>query len=237
MDRDGRAALRVRHRRARRDGVAARPGAARIHNAVGAHDARRHADGVGRPSGGRGADAARLRPGPDARALPAAAERGWSSFFYGGEDGVPEQLAERLTARVPGLRVAGTYSPPFRPLTPDEDAADRRADQPLRRRPGVGRPEHAQAGALDGGPCRAAATPGAARRRRRLRHPRRDARPGPALDAAHRAWSGSTAWVASRAACGGATCPTTRASWSRSSAGRQSSSERSISDSSREGAY
>jgi N-acetylglucosaminyldiphosphoundecaprenol N-acetyl-beta-D-mannosaminyltransferase len=50
-----------------------------------------------------------------------AAERGWSSYFYGGDQGVPELLAERLIARFPGLRVAGTWSPPFRPLTPDED--------------------------------------------------------------------------------------------------------------------
>ena len=34
---------------------------------------------------------------------------------------MPELLAERLTARFPGLKVAGTYSPPFRPLTPEED--------------------------------------------------------------------------------------------------------------------
>jgi N-acetylglucosaminyldiphosphoundecaprenol N-acetyl-beta-D-mannosaminyltransferase len=51
-----------------------------------------------------------------------AAVRGWSSFFYGGKEGVPELLAERLKARFPGLKVAGTYSPPYRPLTPDEDA-------------------------------------------------------------------------------------------------------------------
>ena len=50
-----------------------------------------------------------------------AAERGWSSYFYGGAEGVPELLAERLTARFPGLKVAGCYSPPFRPLTPEED--------------------------------------------------------------------------------------------------------------------
>jgi N-acetylglucosaminyldiphosphoundecaprenol N-acetyl-beta-D-mannosaminyltransferase len=50
-----------------------------------------------------------------------AADRGWSSFFYGGGQGVPELLAERLVARFPGLRVAGTWSPPFRPLTPEED--------------------------------------------------------------------------------------------------------------------
>jgi N-acetylglucosaminyldiphosphoundecaprenol N-acetyl-beta-D-mannosaminyltransferase len=51
-----------------------------------------------------------------------AAERGWSCFFYGAAEGVPELLAERLAARFPGLKVAGTMSPPFRPLTPEEDA-------------------------------------------------------------------------------------------------------------------
>ncbi len=63
--------------------------------------------------------------GPDLmlEVLALAAERGWSSFFYGGGPGVPELLAERLTARFPGLPVAGTWSPPFRPLTPEEDQA------------------------------------------------------------------------------------------------------------------
>jgi N-acetylglucosaminyldiphosphoundecaprenol N-acetyl-beta-D-mannosaminyltransferase len=48
---------------------------------------------------------------------------GYRHYFYGGASGVAELLAERLTQRYPGLRVAGTYSPPFRPLTPAEDAA------------------------------------------------------------------------------------------------------------------
>lgn len=47
--------------------------------------------------------------------------RGHSHFFYGGGDGVADRLAERLSARYPGLRVAGTYTPPFRALTSDED--------------------------------------------------------------------------------------------------------------------
>jgi N-acetylglucosaminyldiphosphoundecaprenol N-acetyl-beta-D-mannosaminyltransferase len=51
-----------------------------------------------------------------------AAERGWSSYFYGAAEGVPELLAERLVARFPGLPVAGTMAPPFRLLTPAEDA-------------------------------------------------------------------------------------------------------------------
>jgi N-acetylglucosaminyldiphosphoundecaprenol N-acetyl-beta-D-mannosaminyltransferase len=42
-------------------------------------------------------------------------------FFYGGAQGVAEDLAARFTARFPGLIVAGTYCPPFRALTPEED--------------------------------------------------------------------------------------------------------------------
>jgi N-acetylglucosaminyldiphosphoundecaprenol N-acetyl-beta-D-mannosaminyltransferase len=62
--------------------------------------------------------------GPDLMltVLERAAERGWSSYFYGGADGVPELLAESLAERFPGLRVAGAFSPPFRPLTEAEDA-------------------------------------------------------------------------------------------------------------------
>jgi N-acetylglucosaminyldiphosphoundecaprenol N-acetyl-beta-D-mannosaminyltransferase len=44
-------------------------------------------------------------------------------FFYGGVGGVAVELARRMAARYPGLRVAGTESPPFRPLSPEEDAA------------------------------------------------------------------------------------------------------------------
>lgn len=63
--------------------------------------------------------------GPDLMlaVLEESQRRGWSSFFYGGAEGVPEQLAERLVGRFPGLKVAGTYSPPFRPLTDEEKRA------------------------------------------------------------------------------------------------------------------
>lgn len=63
--------------------------------------------------------------GPDLMLAVSAmmAERGYRSFYYGGAEGVPERLASVLTARFPGLLVSGTYSPPFRPLTPAEDAA------------------------------------------------------------------------------------------------------------------
>ena len=61
--------------------------------------------------------------GPDMLPALAAATAGTGlgHFFYGGADGVPEALAERLTAQYPGLTVAGAYSPPFRALTPEED--------------------------------------------------------------------------------------------------------------------
>lgn len=48
--------------------------------------------------------------------------RGLRHFFYGGAEGVADTLAARMQERFPGLVVAGTYCPPFRPLTPEEDA-------------------------------------------------------------------------------------------------------------------
>jgi N-acetylglucosaminyldiphosphoundecaprenol N-acetyl-beta-D-mannosaminyltransferase len=47
---------------------------------------------------------------------------GWRHYFYGAMPGVAEQLADRMQERFPGLQVAGTYCPPFRPLSPEEDA-------------------------------------------------------------------------------------------------------------------
>lgn len=51
----------------------------------------------------------------------ASKDAGYKHFFYGGADGVPELLRDKLTERYPHLQVVGTYSPPFRPLTPEED--------------------------------------------------------------------------------------------------------------------
>jgi N-acetylglucosaminyldiphosphoundecaprenol N-acetyl-beta-D-mannosaminyltransferase len=48
--------------------------------------------------------------------------RGYRHFLYGGVEGVAETLAARLTERFPGLKIVGTYTPPFRPLTAEEDA-------------------------------------------------------------------------------------------------------------------
>jgi N-acetylglucosaminyldiphosphoundecaprenol N-acetyl-beta-D-mannosaminyltransferase len=49
-------------------------------------------------------------------------ERGWRHFFYGGGEGVAQLLVERLRARFPAMQVAGTYTPPFRALTDDEES-------------------------------------------------------------------------------------------------------------------
>src|SRR3974390_2469608 len=49
--------------------------------------------------------------------------RGWRHFFYGGKDGVAECMAKNLCEMFPGLVVAGTYCPPFRELSIEEDEA------------------------------------------------------------------------------------------------------------------
>ncbi len=46
-----------------------------------------------------------------------------SHFFLGGPPGLPQALARRLGKLYPGLRVVGAVSPPFRPLSPEEDEA------------------------------------------------------------------------------------------------------------------
>ncbi len=49
-----------------------------------------------------------------------AAERGHRVFLLGGAPGIADRAAERLRADNPGLIIAGTACPPFRPLTADE---------------------------------------------------------------------------------------------------------------------
>ncbi len=62
--------------------------------------------------------------GPDTMLalLDRARAQGARHYLYGGAEGVPELLASKLVERFPGLDVVGCYSPPFRPLTPEEDA-------------------------------------------------------------------------------------------------------------------
>jgi N-acetylglucosaminyldiphosphoundecaprenol N-acetyl-beta-D-mannosaminyltransferase len=88
-----------------------------IHNASGLTTP----DGMPLVWAGRRAGMAHMRRvyGPDLMLAVCrlAAEQGWSCYFYGAAEGVPELLAQRLANRFPGLKVAGTMSPSFRPLT------------------------------------------------------------------------------------------------------------------------
>lgn len=47
----------------------------------------------------------------------------WRHFFYGGADGVAEILKHRFEAQFPSAKIVGIYTPPFRPLNADEEAA------------------------------------------------------------------------------------------------------------------
>jgi N-acetylglucosaminyldiphosphoundecaprenol N-acetyl-beta-D-mannosaminyltransferase len=97
------------------------PGLARIHNAAG----------LVTPDGMSLVWVSRLRGfkhvqrvyGPDLMLMlcQRSVEQGYRHFFYGGGEGVPERLAANLQRRFPGLRIAGAYSPPYRPLTDEED--------------------------------------------------------------------------------------------------------------------
>jgi N-acetylglucosaminyldiphosphoundecaprenol N-acetyl-beta-D-mannosaminyltransferase len=47
--------------------------------------------------------------------------RGYRHFLYGGKPGVAEELRTALTRKFPGLQIVGTYTPPFRPLSTEEE--------------------------------------------------------------------------------------------------------------------
>lgn len=52
-------------------------------------------------------------------------KRGYKHFLYGGwPPEVTGRLAAKLRERFPGLRIVGEHTPPFRPLTPEEDQAE-----------------------------------------------------------------------------------------------------------------
>lgn len=50
-----------------------------------------------------------------------ATQKGYKSFFYGDTEEILQLLQARLKSQFPGLKIVGAYSPPFRPLTPEED--------------------------------------------------------------------------------------------------------------------
>lgn len=49
-------------------------------------------------------------------------KQGFTHFLYGGKAGIANQLRDRLCRWFPGIRVVGTFTPPFRPLIPQEQA-------------------------------------------------------------------------------------------------------------------
>ena len=46
----------------------------------------------------------------------------YSHFFYGGKQGVADELAASMLRQFPWTRIAGTYTPPFRALTSAEES-------------------------------------------------------------------------------------------------------------------
>ena len=50
-----------------------------------------------------------------------AKEYGYTFFLYGGMPEAPDKIEDYLKQRFDGIQVVGKYSPPFRPLSPEED--------------------------------------------------------------------------------------------------------------------
>lgn len=73
----------------------------------------------------QGVAAQRRISGPDLMwaYCTAAAGRGESIYLLGASQATLDALQRNLAARFPGLHIAGACSPPFRPLTAEEDAA------------------------------------------------------------------------------------------------------------------
>ena len=74
--------------------------------------------------GGHG-EAGRV-PGPDLmpEIFRISQQEGFRHYFYGSRPETLEALRRSLMERFPRLEIAGMYSPPFRSLTPEEDAED-----------------------------------------------------------------------------------------------------------------
>lgn len=61
--------------------------------------------------------------GPDlmGQIFKISAQKGYRHFFYGSTANTLKKLADKLLESYPGITIAGMYSPPFRPLTDEED--------------------------------------------------------------------------------------------------------------------
>ena len=52
-----------------------------------------------------------------------SAKKRYRHYFYGSTEQTLEKLYQKLNEQYPGIQIAGMYSPPFRPMTEEEDAA------------------------------------------------------------------------------------------------------------------
>ena len=71
----------------------------------------------------RGHHAVRRVYGPDymIEMCRRSLQRGYRHFLYGGAPGVVGKLKKQLEARMPWLQIVGTYTPPFGPLTTEQE--------------------------------------------------------------------------------------------------------------------
>lgn len=71
----------------------------------------------------RGMKNAVRTPGPEIlpEFLKRADKKGYSSYFYGDSQKTLDALQKRIESDYSGHRVAGTFSPPFRPISPEEE--------------------------------------------------------------------------------------------------------------------
>ena len=62
-------------------------------------------------------------PGPDLmiEMFRVSEEKGYTHYFYGSREETLTKLRENLLKRFPKLKIVGMESPPFRPLSPEED--------------------------------------------------------------------------------------------------------------------
>ncbi len=61
--------------------------------------------------------------GPDymARILEISVGKGYRHYFYGATQKTLDKLRQRLAKDYPGIQIVGMFSPPFRPMTEEED--------------------------------------------------------------------------------------------------------------------
>ena len=131
-----------------------------------------------------------------------ASSRGYSSFFYGGRLGVADRLARHLQQLYPELKIAGTYAPPFRELSADEDEEIVQlisAARPDLVWVGLGAPRQELWMAAHAGRLRGQRPD---RSRRRVRHPCRADPSGAPLGPAFRSGMGVPAGAGAAAAVG-----------------------------------